>query len=1003
MRLSARLRAIPLVAALAVPSVAKAEVCPGAPFINVLRPRTIEESAGTIVGPQIFGIAPHPRGTVLFANNNGLIAYDGATPRVTPVGKSGVAFSVATAADGRIFVGGSHTFGEMIQEPDGTLIYQPFEADLQGDDRHFSDVWQVFVSAKNRVFFRSPERVFILQDGDVLVVAPAGRFTAAVLEGETLYVHDTAAGLVSVNAGTRPMVIAPALRSVPVTALAMESETALLVGTQDRRVLRYDFVASQTTPIGQGVQEIQTSEILSLKKMEDGSLAVGTLRNGLVILDSAGKPVARMNADTGLPDSAVLALASAHGSLWAGTSGGVAQIQTPGPLQTFGTREGLPGIVESLVRHDGVLFAATSHGLHRMTCGARAFEAVPALQKQTFRLLSAGSLLVAAADGIYEVERGAVRLIRPGLARSFVRSRDGAHVWAATQDGVVAFANNRHGWFEVGALRFEGGPEVGERQGVEATSLGEDTDGRLWLALADGSVISGSPAVDPQNPRLTNARLIDEKAGLTGSFAEILELRDGVRIGTSNAVLKPAGGRVAPDPLFVGALGEGASAFRLRDAGGGGYWIASAKRPLRLSSDSGSLRVQPTSLARSWAGSRILDFLEAEDGSVWIGADDGAVRYDPARDSLARTPIAALIRRMESHGLELFRGGIATEVERPLPHLASVRFEVASTSLDDPSRSRYRFRLDGQDADWSPWVAEFRKDYTNLGPGDYRFRVETRDVYGRVGSEAHLSFVVLTPWYRKPAALALGALALAGIFFIALRVRTHALERRQKELQAVVDQKTAELREASFTDPLTGLRNRRYFAEIIEAEASLACRPGSPALHLFLVDLDHFKQVNDTYGHSAGDSVLKQTAARLKTAMRTSDLLFRWGGEEFLIVARGAPDLPRHEIANRIVRTIGRDPFDIGTGASLAKTCSVGFASFPFYADTPQTVPFDAVMELADLSLYRAKQTGRNRAVGVSPQAGAHVETDAWKGQVLDNLEKAAVSIEVLEGPSAGS
>ena len=116
-------------------------------------------------------------------------------------------------------------------------------------------------------------------------------------------------------------------------------------------------------------------------------------------------------------------------------------------------------------------------------------------------------------------------------------------------------------------------------------------------------------------------------------------------------------------------------------------------------------------------------------------------------------------------------------------------------------------------------------------------------------------------------------------------------------------------------------------------------------------------------------------------------------------MARGASDLPRTEIADRIERMMGKEPFDIGPGKKLPRTCSVGFATFPFYVDNPTSVPLDAVLELADLALYRAKQTGRNRAVGVSPQAGAPAPGDIWKNSLLENLEKAAVSVEVVEGP----
>jgi diguanylate cyclase (GGDEF)-like protein len=412
------------------------------------------------------------------------------------------------------------------------------------------------------------------------------------------------------------------------------------------------------------------------------------------------------------------------------------------------------------------------------------------------------------------------------------------------------------------------------------------------------------------------------------------------------------------------------------------------------------LALHGTALLRVPAGSRILDFLEVSPTEVWIGTDDGAFRYDPSAESQIAGPISAHIRRVQSDQDELFSGGATDSLETALPHLAPLRFEVYSSSLDDPSRNQFRFRLDGQDADWSTWTPETRKDYTNLGPGAYRFRVETRDVYGRIGKEGGLSFTVLTPWYRKFWAIALGIASVIALFFLALAARTQTLQKRHRELEAIVAQKTAELREASFTDPLTGLRNRRYFAEVAESDASLACRPGSPALHFFLVDLDHFKQVNDTLGHAAGDEVLRQTARRLRVATRASDLVFRWGGEEFLIVARGAADLPRHEIASRIVGMVGKEPFDLGTGIPLARTCSLGFATYPFYPDSPTTVPLDAVIELADLSLYRAKQTGRNRAVGVSPRPGAPAPGEVWKNQTLETLEKTAVSVEVLVGPA---
>lgn len=994
---SARARAIGLLCLVSSSSLHAEERCAGSPFVNVTRPRAIEESADAIVGPQIFDVAPHPRGFVLMANNNGLLTYDGGTWRLVPLGRSAVALSVGVSGDGRIYAGGSRTFGEVVEDPTGELIYQPLVARLDPADQGFSDVWQTLVSAEGVVYFRSRERLFILRGGDLRALAPKGGFSAAALVKNVLYVHDAAVGIEVIEGGqAAPVPGGGRFKGVLVTSISEGPDDSLLVGTQDQGLFRLDPRRGEARGVGSPGAALATSEILAVRMLSDGQIAVGTLRNGLLVLDASGGLRFRLDRDRGLPDNAVLTLRASGGSLWAGTSGGVAQLLMPSPVENYGPREGLPGLVESVVEHQGGIFAATSEGIFRFTCRDKGFEAIPSLRKQAFALLSAGTLLAATSYGIYEIDGPATRLVRPGLARSVSKSRDPGRLWAATQNGVVALRRSGARWISESPVA--AGPGF---EGVEATSVGEDDGGRLWISLVTGRVVSGLPVRRGSSLELTDLQTFGEAQGISGGFAEVFSLKDGVRIGTATAVLRPQGPALAPDPTFVEALGAGRGAFRVEDARSGGYWVASAKRPLRLVTESlvGTPAIRRTSLLRIPAGSRILDFLDVSDTEVWIGTDDGAFRYDPSREALAKNLVAARVRRVRSNGTELFSGGPVQSLENALPHLAPLRFEVASTSLDDPSRNRFRYRLDGQDTEWSPWTAETRKDYTNLGPGAYRFRVETRDVYGRVGEEAGFSFVVRKPWYRETWALLLTLGVLGGLFYGALHLRTRALRNRQAELETIVDQKTAELREASFTDPLTGLRNRRYFAEIIEAEVSLACRPGSAALHMFLIDLDHFKQVNDTYGHAAGDEILRQTAARLKAATRTSDLIFRWGGEEFLIVARGAPDLPRNEIANRIERMMGKEPFDLGDSRKLSRTCSVGFATFPFYVDNPTTVPLDAVIELADLALYRAKQTGRNRAVGVSPQAGAPAPGDIWKNSVLENLEETAVSVEVVEGP----
>jgi diguanylate cyclase (GGDEF)-like protein len=182
------------------------------------------------------------------------------------------------------------------------------------------------------------------------------------------------------------------------------------------------------------------------------------------------------------------------------------------------------------------------------------------------------------------------------------------------------------------------------------------------------------------------------------------------------------------------------------------------------------------------------------------------------------------------------------------------------------------------------------------------------------------------------------------------------------------------LEEVSLTDQLTGLRNRRFFLQHVDADVSMSLRqydtPGAldstcdacmdRDLVFFMVDLDHFKAVNDRYGHAAGDAVLVQMQERLREVFRESDYLVRWGGEEFLVLARATDREEAKVVAERIRSAVASRDFRLPDGTTLRKTCSIGYACFPFLPSQPRLLTWSQVVELADMGLYIAKHSGRN-------------------------------------------
>ena len=195
-----------------------------------------------------------------------------------------------------------------------------------------------------------------------------------------------------------------------------------------------------------------------------------------------------------------------------------------------------------------------------------------------------------------------------------------------------------------------------------------------------------------------------------------------------------------------------------------------------------------------------------------------------------------------------------------------------------------------------------------------------------------------------------------------LRVRLRA-GRRILDLQEQLVRAREALRVQATHDALTGLRNRAAILETLRNEVTRAARQCQP-LSLLMVDLDRFKLINDTYGHAAGDAVLREAAIRMKAAIRGYDSVGRYGGEEFLIVLPGCDLAAGCARAEGVRRAMESEPFDIG-GATVPVTCSIGVSS----TEDPASDGSQLARE-ADEALYRAKDGGRNRVESRLPVVG---------------------------------
>ena len=403
-------------------------------------------------------------------------------------------------------------------------------------------------------------------------------------------------------------------------------------------------------------------------------------------------------------------------------------------------------------------------------------------------------------------------------------------------------------------------------------------------------------------------------------------------------------------------------------------------------------------------------------GRIWAASSAGAAILGPQPPQSKSAEVEPARLLFEETWVDGKKRELAGAVLRHDEN--SLEIEYALLSYRREHDIRFQTQLDGLERKAGAWSREARTIFNKLPQGNYTFRVWAREADGEPLGPIEMKFRVLPAPWKTWWAILLYALALTGLGYGANRLRTRNLARRAELLEGLVTDRTRELAEAnrklemmSVTDPLTALHNRRFVALNLEADLQRAIRnyrgPSENGdrnrdLLLYLIDLDHFKKVNDRAGHIAGDAVLVEMARRLREVVRSSDVVVRWGGEEFLIISRWADRKAGGLLASRILEAVAGKPFVASPDLLLTITCSIGWAPYPWNPESPEALSFDQVLALADRGLYLAKGGGRNRSVGVLPEGECLGETALTvDADFLDALDGRSVELEQLVGPGA--
>jgi signal transduction histidine kinase/DNA-binding response OmpR family regulator len=637
------------------------------------------------------------------------------------------------------------------------------------------------------------------------MIAPASKFARASFVNNRLYVVTPESGL-NVLEGTnmKPLPGTMALRDEAYPIVLRYDDTRLLIGTRRSGLFLYD--GTSLVPFKTDADDyFRAAQLYRGTEMPDGTFILTTVTSGAVLIDHEGRRVMHLGAADGLPSDAVYyALPDREGALWLSTDNGIARVETPSPVSFFNTSDGLPGAtIAKMMRHDGRLFVASGNGTAYFvpaTAGGRAhFELVAGVSFQCWDFAEVPDpttgktrFALGCSNGFFEIEgTRAVPILapadlsfRPAVLR--VSALDRTRVWQGLFDGLASFRLENGRWIDEGRV-----PGVT----AQVRTLQENSDGSLWVGTAQDGTLKVS-FVSPPKPGQPRPPLhveqygqaqglppggaaVDRWGGTPYFLAGPTDHYEVFRFdeGTKRFVRDKTFDVVSFHPVLAGIGPVNGLDGRLY-VNWGRETAVMRKRP------DGTWDVDRSTFAR-FGTTRAWQYLYAEaNGVVWTQEPDlRLVRTDTRSISAAPPPPLPFVRRVVDAHDDLIFGGAGSLASEPRLQAASnaLRFEFAAPTFIADSGTEFQSRLDGLDQEWSSWSTDTRRDYTNLGYGNYRFHVRARGVGGDSTRESAFAFTILPPWYRTWWAKATYALLAALTFVVAAAAQRRRVVTKERQ------------------------------------------------------------------------------------------------------------------------------------------------------------------------------------------------------------------------------
>jgi ligand-binding sensor domain-containing protein/DNA-binding CsgD family transcriptional regulator len=753
---------------------------------------------------ETWDIGQDKRGLLYFANNDGLLTFDGTYWKLYPLPNKAAIKSLAIDTAGRIYVGGQDEVGYFFPDRNGILKYHSFKDKLPKIAQQFADIWNI-VLAGNEVYFRTIETIFQWKEGQIRTFDAPGGWQFMTRIDSQLLAEDKTKGLFVFRDG-QWQGICPAAATLHVTGILEYKKDSLLVTTlkSGLYLLTPSGLVRKPTPAD---PLLMNDLINGARKIGDDRYAIGTATGGVLILDGDGRLIQRLSSGEGLQNNNIRSLLSDQdANLWLGLDNGIAFIHYNTSVRQIRAVKDNQLVSNAVKVFDQKLYIGTSNGLYSIPLDATipdisslkgAFTEVANTKGQVWSLEEINhELLMGHQDGGF--------VIRENKAESIL-TRQGVWDFKAVRGGGASAAagGGADGVQEIIAGTYTGLQRIENENGSlkEAGKLNElyeslpviavDGQGVVWASHPYRGVFRNPMATGAAGAPYKHYGLMEGLPSLLNNAVQFLQGK--IVVATEKGVYEydATSDRFVPSALFRPILHDNSVEYLTEDKERNVWFVSNQRVGVidfghRYGGNHYSVIYFPELTGQTVQGSAYIYPYNRE--NIFIGSNNGVFHLNFARYINSSNKITVLLGTVKAIAEKdsLIFGGYTACSRSPirLPnHWNSFHFEYSSPSYALQTNVEFSYQLAGFDKEWSAWSPRAEKDYTNIPYGKYTFFVRARDNLGNVSDRVAFTFIVNPAWYQTVWAWLLYALLAIALLYAVRKQQQKRLALHQKKHQ----------------------------------------------------------------------------------------------------------------------------------------------------------------------------------------------------------------------------